>query len=290
MSKVDQFESVFKAAVKTLFAYESVELRSALLLTDLEAGQAQAFAERVRAFLRSLHTGDELDLQVVPGNELGTVQQMLELVAKKSCDLVCTYRNLHSDAWRWPYSVGNYLAVLSQETRVPVLVLPNPRAEEQDPRDPAWDADPKPEIMALTHHLTGDHRLVNIAVQVTPRDGKLVLAHVEDDAVFEQYLDVISKIPAIDTDLARETIGEQLLKEPRDYIQSAIDALKAAGVPLGVEASVTTGHRLSEYVRLIEEHEIDLLVMHGKDEDQQAMHGLAYPLVVELLHLPLLII
>ena len=290
MSKVDQFESVFKAAVKTLFAYEPAALRSALLLTDLDAEPAQAFGERVRRFLRSLHPGGELDLQVVPGDELGTVQQMLELLTAKPRDLVCTYRNLHSDAWRWSYSVGNYLAVLTQETQVPVLVLPNPRAEEQDSRDPAWDADPKPEVMALTHHLTGDHRLVNIAVQVTPRDGKLVLAHVEDDAVFEQYLDVISKIPAIDTDLARETIGEQLLKEPRDYIDSAIAALKAAGVPIEIEAAITTGHRLSEYVRLIEEHKIDLLVMHGKDESQLAMHGLAYPLVVELRRMPLLLI
>ena len=290
MSKVDQFESAFKSAAKTLFTYEPVAMRSALLLTDLDAGPSADFGERVRAFLRSLGTGDELDLQVVAGDALGTVQQMLELVAAKPYDLICTYRNLHSDAWRWPYAVGNYLAVLSQETQVPVLVLPNPRAEELNPRDPAWDADPTPEVMALTHHLTGDSRLVNVAVQFTPRGGKLVLAHVEDDAVFERYLDVISKIPAIDTDVARETIGEQLLKEPRDYIQSSIDGLKEAGVPLEIEAAVTTGHRLSEYVRLIEEHEIDLLVMHGKDEDQLAMHGLAYPLVVELLHLPLLII
>ena len=36
----------------------------------------------------------------------------------------------------------------------------------------------------------------------------------EDDAVFERYLDVISKIPEIDTDVARETIQEQLC-EPR---------------------------------------------------------------------------
>ena len=38
------------------------------------------------------------------------------------------------------------------------------------------------------------------------------------------------------------------------------------------------------------EHGIDLLVMHTKDEDQLAMHGLAYPLAIELRDIPLLLI
>ena len=51
-----------------------------------------------------------------------------------------------------------------------------------------------------------------------------------------------------------------------------------------------TGHRLREYQQLIDEHSVALLVIHTKDEDQLAMHGLAYPLAVELRHTPLLMI
>ena len=47
---------------------------------------------------------------------------------------------------------------------------------------------------------------------------------------------------------------------------------------------------MTQYQRLIEEHKVDLLVFHTKDEDQLAMHGLAYPLAVELRHIPLLMI
>ena len=58
--------------------------------------------------------------------------------------------------------------------------------------------------------------------------------------------------------------------------------------PLTLE--VLTGHRVSEYRALAERNGAELMVMHTKDEDQLAMHGLAYPLAVELRHLPLLMV
>ena len=53
---------------------------------------------------------------------------------------------------------------------------------------------------------------------------------------------------------------------------------------------VKLGHHLSDYARLVEEHEIDLLVLNTKDEDQMAMHGIAYPLAVELRDVPMLML
>ena len=144
--------------------------------------------------------------------------------------------------------------------------------------------------MAITDHLTGDSSLVRHAVAFTEPGGTLFLTHVEDDQVFARYIDVISKIPSIDTDSAEATLRAQLLKEPREYIDSCREVLKAAGVERTVEAVVTMGHRLSEYRRLVTEHEADLLVMHTKDKDQLAMHGMAYPLAVELREIPLLLI
>ena len=57
-----------------------------------------------------------------------------------------------------------------------------------------------------------------------------------------------------------------------------------------VEAIVTCGHLLKDHQKLIEEHEIDLLILHTKDDDQLAMHGLAYPLAVEMRKRPMLLI
>jgi hypothetical protein len=40
----------------------------------------------------------------------------------------------------------------------------------------------------------------------------------------------------------------------------------------------------------VDEHHVDLLVLNTKDEDQLAIHGLAYPLAVELRNTPLLLL
>ena len=47
---------------------------------------------------------------------------------------------------------------------------------------------------------------------------------------------------------------------------------------------------IREYQNLIEEHQVDLLVFNTKDHDQLAMHGLGYPLAIELRQIPLLML
>ncbi len=63
-----------------------------------------------------------------------------------------------------------------------------------------------------------------------------------------------------------------------------------AGANVTIEHLVVFGHHLSEYKRLIDEHAVDLLVLNTKDEDQLAMHGIAYALAVELREIPLLML
>ena len=145
-------------------------------------------------------------------------------------------------------------------------------------------------VMAITHHLVGDDSLVNTAARFCRPGGSLWLAHVEDDAEFERFVAAVSKIPTLDTDETREQVRLQLLKEPRDFIRSCREGLAAAGRDLTVEAVVRFGHRLSEYRRIVERQQVDLLVLQAKDQDQSAMHGLAWPLAVELTSIPLLLL
>ncbi len=281
MTNVDQFESTFKAASKTVFVHAPVEVRSVLVVTALEE-QAEAFAGHARRLLRVLEGSQAIEFELVRGSGFRTVGELLDVVDRAACDLVCTYRNLQSTAWQWPHSLGVHLDVLTQATDTPVLVLPHPLSGT----DLDDSIDGTRSVMAITDHLTGDHRLVNYAASLTEPEGKLYLTHVEDQATFDRYIETISKVPTIDTDDAREAILNQLLKEPRDYIRSCRDVL--AGVQ--VEKIVTLGHRLSDYRRLIDEHQVDLLVVNTKDEDQLAMHGLAYALSVELRSTPILML
>ncbi len=283
MTKLDQFESVFRAASKAVFEYERIAVNSVLVVTDQDGDAAARTGEQVARFLRVL---DGADFRVVGGSEFGTVPKLLGLVEDHRPDLICTYRHLHSESWRWPYTLGEYVDVLTQVTTTPVVVLPHPDAMRAS--DHALQQTGV--VMAMTDHLTGDARLVNYAVRLTEPRGKLFLTHIEDQGTFERYVDTISRIPSIETDDARKEILGRLLKEPGDYIQSCRTVLEEEGLELNVVSIVRLGQHIREYQNLVEEHQVDLLVFNTKDEGQLAMHGLGYPLAIELRQIPLLML
>ena len=284
MTQIDQFESAFKSASKTLYEHATVPFASVLVATDRPQAEAEEYAERVRHFLAIL--GEEINWQTVIAEEYSNAEELLSIVQKAAPDLVVTYRNLRTTSWKFPHSLGSCVNVLTQVGGAPVLLLPHPLAGRE--LDHALKNTDR--VMCVAGHLTGDHQLVNHGARFTVEGGTLYLAHVEDDTVFERYMETISKIPEIDTDLARETISLRLLKEPRDYIESCRSVLQEVGLDLIVEDVVTVGHRVSFYRDFVEQYELDLLVLHTKDEDQLAMHGLAYPLAVELREIPLLLL
>ena len=284
MPSVDQYESVFKSASKAPFHYDPRSFARILVVTDTDAAHGQIVGERVRRFLGTVD--DRTEWLIAPAADSETVDELLALVERQRPDLLVTYRNLHSAAWQWPHSLGRHLDVLTQTVHCPVMVIPHPNDEAVF----AASMSHARVVMAATDHLAGDGSLVNCAISLTEPGGKLVLVHIEDDATFERYMGVISKVPSIDTDNARETILAQLLKEPHDYVRACREELARQGGDVSVEEVVSTGHRLNEYKQLIARHAVELLVMHTRDEDQLAMHGLAYPLAVELRHIPLLLV
>lgn len=285
MTNLNTFESVFKAADKPVFAYAPVTLDRVLLVTDLTADEAGAMVPGLRQFLAAVDDGRN-DWKVLGADDYANVKELLDQVEQYKPDLIVSWRHLRSEGWKWPFGLGEYLDVLVQATTAPVIILPHPDAGHALPHS-VRDTD---RVMAMTDHLAGDSRLVNAALAFTHAGGKCWLTHVESDHDFERYIEVISKIPSIDTEDARATIKARLLKEPRDFIGRCREAVEAERLPIEVEELVTTGHRLSEYRQLIEAQEIDLLVMYARDEDQLAMHGRSYPLAVELRQIPLLML
>ncbi|CAM2064712.1 hypothetical protein SCOR_05025 [Sulfidibacter corallicola] len=284
MTQIDQFESVFRAAYKEQFQLRDIDIRKVLVVSDLEGDAIATFTKEARSFLSVLEERDQPEFIPCPGASYDRTTALLERVAQMKPDLICTYRNLKSEAWQFPHSLGEYLDVLAQKTEVPVLVLPHPRGE--DGRIPG-DTN---EVMAMTDNLAGEHRLVNYAAHFTAQNGTLFLAHIEDESYFERFLGVISKIPEIPTDVARERILQQLLKEPRDYIASCTKVLGDAKEHIKVEPMVSLGHRLNHYREAVAAHDVDLVVMNTKHDDHYAMHGMAYPLAVELRGTPLLML
>lgn len=283
MTKVDQFESIFRSALKDSFEYRPIEFRSVLVVADRPEKDLKDYTGTLKQFLAVL--GPDVAWSHFHSKTTSTAVDLLDAVKKAKPDLICTYRNLNSAAWHLPYSLGEHLDVLVQKTEAPVLVLPHPELK-------AYDHAMKDttDVMAMTDHMTNSHTLVNYAVAFTQTDGTVYLSHIEDDAVFERYIDAISKIPDIETDMAREEIRARLLKDPADYIESCAGVLKEHKLPLKVKSITGFGHHVSEYRKHIEKKNIDLLVMNSKDDDQLAMHGLVYPLAIELREIPLLLL
>ena len=286
MSTLDRFESVFNAAAREVFAQQPVEIGRVLLVHDLAEALQDDFLYLAKGFLSVLEARDKPDWELFGGDKPFSVREVLNAVEQARPDLVVTYRHLHSAVGEWPHSLGEHVDVLTQATSTPVLVLPHPGRRDV----PGHVLKNTDRVMAVTDHLAGDHRLVSHAAHFTQDGGTLYLAHVEDDTVFERYITAIGKIPDLDTDIAREEIRARLVEDPTEYIESCRTGLARGNQHLTVESRVKLGHQLADYRGLVEENEIDLLVMYTKDDEQLAMHGIAYPLAVELRTTPLLML
>ena len=178
--------------------------------------------------------------------------------------------------------------MLTQATDIPILLMPRMETQTQDEKS-AIERDGTTRVMAITDHLAGDHRLINVGAKLVSSGGKLLLAHVEDQYNLERFIAAIDKIAELDSDVAKSAIEAQLLSESRDFIESSRESIESAE-NVEIEAIVTVGHLMKDHRKLIEDNDVDLLILHTKDDDQLAMHGLAYPIAVELRHLPMLLL
>ena len=286
MLNVDEFESVFRAAAKERFRFAPPEVATLLVVTDLEGEDEEVFLDATRLLLEPLVEGRDVAWEVRGAGAWEGVEGVLGLVDEVRPDLVVTYRNLRSDAWKYSYSLGVYLNALTRATPLPVFVTPHPRAF------PAlgWKESRTDSVMVINDALTGDDALVNWGCALTRSGGTLHLTHVEHDEIFARYIAAIAKVPEIDTETARERLMEQLLREPKDYIERAAAALAEAGVRVDVASHVFRGHRVSDYRLIAEQHDVDVLVFPSLEEDRLALHGIAYSLAVELVTTPLLMI
>jgi len=286
MTRIDQFESVFKSADKPVFRYEPFSVGSPMVLTDLDDEAAESFAGLAGKYTGAGGSREISTQRVIKGADFSTIEECLELIAVGKPDLICTYRGLHSDCWRWGQSLGSYVEVLTQTVSVPVLVFPHPAAAETLSAAEAGCR----HVMAMTDHLAGESCLVNAALFFTPAQGTLHLTNLEDQQVFERYMEAIDKIPSIDSAAARDSVLAQILKEARDYIQSCRTVVEEQGLDVEIQETVDLGLHVADYKRLAAARDVDLLVMNTKDSGQLAMHGLAYELAVELNDIPLLLL
>ncbi|HIK96443.1 MAG TPA: hypothetical protein EYG03_31255 [Planctomycetes bacterium] len=280
---IDEFESMFRRAERDLFCYVDIPLTSVVVVSDGGAEQANATIAATKKFVPRLESVE--DWRIITADQFRTVAELLEVLDQQQTDLIVTHRHLHEKSFVPQHSLGVHLDVLTQTTSIPVFVLPGSSATPGSVADRVCDR-----VMVVADHITGDHRLINYGVRMCRDGGTVWLCHVEDNVVFERYMHVIECIPEIDSDDARILIENQLLKDAQEFIDGCSEVIHKEGPNINVNSVVTRGHHLRDYRRLIEDHDVDLLVLNTKDDDQLAMHGRAYSLSVELTDVSMLLL
>ena len=272
---IDEFESLFKRAERTLFHYADISIRKVAVVTDGNPAMAKELGNDIKRFLP--HLAGQADWQYVTGDQYGNVNDLLKIMVEHNPDLIVTSRCLDESSLVPQHTLGVYVDVMTQTLSTPILLLPGTAPQPHPLGTRACQG-----VMVVTDNLAGDDQLVNHAVACTAAEGTVWLCHVEDDVLFRRYLEAIGRIPEINTEQAQELIAEQLVAIPTQYAQSCIEGLKAAGAERTIEQVIEFGHQVNRYRQLVAQYPVDLLVTNTKDKDQLAMRGVAYALSVEL--------
>ena len=281
LEQIDEFESLFRRSEREAFVYVDVPIESVAVVTGDESNELMAAG--LKRFLPRI--GDATGWHAIGSGEYQNVAELLDRIDAQQVDLVVTRRHLGEERLSPQHSLGVYLDELTQRTSIPVLVLPGTA------RSPlALSSEPCRRAMVVADHISGDHRLINYGLRMCSDGGSVWLCHVEDGMVFRRFVDAIERIPEIATEPGAALLETQLLKEAEDFIATCFAELQETGPDVTLNSHVGIGHHVREYRRLIDEHEIDLLVANTKDEDQLAMHGMAYSLSVELTDVPMLLL
>jgi len=281
--RIDEFESVFRAADKPRFVYRRPRISRIAVVVDTEASDDATYLDAVRSYLQPCQL-DDVSFETVGRDRFSTVAELMDALAGDAPDLIVTYRNLHVARGELHHSLGAHVDTLIRATSVPVLLTQRPD------HDPADRLGAIRNVLVLTDHMTEDSKTINYGVRLTAKGGTVFLAHIEDDATFERYMHAIERIPAVETDEVRRGLREQLLGRASDYIASVAAVLKERSVSANVSASVRLGHRVADCQQLIDEHVGDLLVCSINDREREALRPIAYAIAVRYRHQPLLLV
>lgn len=284
------FESQFKGAIRQQYKHDPLEIDSVYVVTDLDAqraGRVQASCER---FLDQVPAMRGATWRVFTEDDLPHVPQLRELIEAEKPGLVITYRNL-TEHPRYPRSsLGNYVDTVTQATTAPVLVLPVRRRDDVGAEDLEGRLQDTDRVIVVTDHLTDDPELVRYGAEFTQPGGLLLLSHIEDEAWFQRYMRAIDRIPELDNDLARDAIKARLLKDARDFVDSAAENLHSGPLDIRVSPLVEMGQTIDAYRKVIADHAVKLIVADAKDPGRRAMSDLAYSVAVEFIDVPILLL
>ena len=80
MSRVDQFESIFRSATKEVYQYQDIGMEKLLVVTDKNQTDSEQFSSIIKKFLHALTTKHELSWELLNGDDFTTSADLLDRV------------------------------------------------------------------------------------------------------------------------------------------------------------------------------------------------------------------
>lgn len=266
-SNLDVFASVFKRSVKHHFRYQEKELTSMMVIADGEHLNAlDDFA--------ATYCENRTRFAYTSTFKWSTLRDEL---AKQSPSMVLIQRQLGIHDAGLQFSMGPILESITQELNIPVLVLPHDFSGYHI----------KNVAVGFDHQIDNSH-LVNQALLLKNSIENLVLVHVEEESVFNYYMDAISKIPGINTEYAEANIQETILKLSGDFFEDVKSKLSPQ--KLNISSHCSFGDVVTQYGKLINDHQVDLLVFEAEDDSKLAMHSLGQSLAIQFPNIATLLV
>ncbi|MCH8904740.1 MAG: hypothetical protein IIA45_12610 [Bacteroidetes bacterium] len=264
---LDIFESIFKRSVKKQYEHENFEPGKILIVGDFD------HLDKLSSFI-SKYSGH---CELFEYNSGFNWNNLKSHIKEATPDLILIQRRVGILNKDLTYSVGPILESLTQESNVPVLILP----------------DEFKELKIETIGIGFDHQidnsyLVNKGLLMKKDLKNLDLIHIEDETMFNYYLGAIAKIPGINTEYAETNIKETILSLSRDFFRDVASKLEDDKIKITIHCKF--GETVQCYNDIIRDRKIDLLVFEAEDESKMAMHSLGHSLTIQFPNVAILLV
>lgn len=284
-SLLDEFESMFEAAVHPSFEVGPAAITRILAVYDGSPRATQAatlavrLAERFGATLTEVAVGDApapdgRTADPIAGDATGAIAARIAELPADLVILPCPLRQADEPAER--HSLGAAIDTLLAEVDVPFLLVKTDTPQTLD------------SVLVHVPGTIGIQREFSLAFALVADGGRLELYHVVDDAVLDAAAVALEVAPEVETERGRDAVREGLQKRVRQLLADAASA--ARDRPFELATRIDVGAPVALAVARAAELRPGLVVLRVGPGQREALDFLSEQIARELTDVLVLVV
>ena len=254
---IDLFSTYFKRALTASFELNSFAPNKVLFLQEKKGN-----TEWIKPIF------PEAEIDVFTGSNDTSWETLKSRIDETNADLIVSERLLFENHKDFDHSLGVYIEAVSQTFSTPLLIVGE--------RTPTTG-----NVIVGFETAVFDTDIINKAMSFC--DEKLILAHIIDKGIYDQFSYALDRVP----DLVYSDFEEEIKNQLNQYVFNLSKGVNKAlsDIDNSLHSNVISYSNIGvvsrEFKDLIEKYKPSLLAFQSKDETQLAMHGLGYAMAVE---------